>query len=372
VGAEAASWEVIQVNENSLGSVLVTGGAGFIGIALAERLAGIAERWIALDNLHPQVHPNSTRPGALHPRAELVVGDVTDGLVWDALLADVRPSIVIHLAAETGTAQSLHEATRHAEANVVGTTEMLDAFGRAGFVPDHIVLSSSRAVYGEGQWRAADGTSFLPGQRSHAQLAASEWDFPGATPIASSAVATPPAPTSIYGATKLAQEHILRAWTASHDSRLTVLRLQNVYGPGQSLINSYTGIVSLFSQIAKRGDSIPVYEDGEITRDFVFIDDVAQAFVAAITDGPANTGTPFDIGSGVATTIMELASQIASFHGAPAPHVTGAFRDGDVRHSSCSIELSLASLRWAPQWDVSRGIAALQAWIDAQPAIVVT
>lgn len=362
----------MHVNEKSLGSVLVTGGAGFIGIALAEQLAGIAERWIVLDNLHPQVHPTSTRPEALHPRAELVVGDVTDGSAWDALLAEVKPSIVIHLAAETGTAQSLHEATRHAEANVVGTTEMLDAFGRAGFVPDQIILSSSRAVYGEGQWRAADGTSFLPGQRSHGQLAASQWDFPGAAPLASSAASTPPAPTSIYGATKLAQEHILRAWTASHDSHLTVLRLQNVYGPGQSLINSYTGIVSLFSQIAKRGESIPVYEDGEITRDFVFIDDVAEAFVAAVTDGPADTNTPFDIGSGVSTSILELATRIASFHGAPAPHVTGAFRDGDVRHASCSIELTLASLAWSPQWDVTRGIAALQAWIDVQPARAVT
>lgn len=358
----------MQVNENSLGLVLVTGGAGFIGVALAERLADVAERWVVLDNMHPQVHPTKSRPAALHEAAELVVGDVTDGSAWDSVLHDIHPSVVIHLAAETGTAQSLHEATRHAQANVVGTTEMLDAFGRAGLIPDHVVLSSSRAVYGEGQWMADDGAVFLPGQRSHAQLATAEWDFPGATPISSSAIATPPAPTSIYGATKLAQEHILRAWTAANDSRLTVLRLQNVYGPGQSLINSYTGIVSLFSQIAKRGDSIPVYEDGEITRDFVFIDDVIGAFAAVITDIPADTGIPFDIGSGVATTIMELAIRIATFHGAPAPHVTGAFRDGDVRHASCSIDHSLASLAWAPKWDVSSGVASLQTWIDEQAA----
>jgi dTDP-L-rhamnose 4-epimerase len=350
-------------------TVLVTGGAGFIGSAVAARLASSVDRWVVLDNLHPQVHPTSARPAGLHPAAELVVGDVTDAAVWDALLADVRPDVVLHLAAETGTAQSLHEATRHADVNVIGTTAMLDALGRAGHVPSHFVLSSSRAVYGEGQWRHADGTLFSPGPRPHAQLAAGAWDFADAVPVPSTAAATPPAPTSVYGATKLAQEHILRAWAASHDTSVTALRLQNVYGPGQSLINPYTGIVSLFSQLARRGESIPVYEDGAITRDFVFIDDIADAFAAVIAAPPLAPFWLGDIGSGVGSTILDLAAHIAAFHSAPAPHVTGAYRDGDVRHAECRIDASLtalAPLGWEPRWSVERGIVALQEWIAAE------
>jgi dTDP-L-rhamnose 4-epimerase len=302
----------------------------------------------------------------LHPNAELVVGDVTDPALWDETLAGLVPDTVVHLAAETGTAQSLHEATRHAEVNVVGTTVMLDALGRAGQVPQHFVLSSSRAVYGEGEWQYEDGSKYSPGQRSHAQFERGEWDFPGATPLPSSVAATMPAPTSVYGATKLAQEHILSAWTAAHDSSLSILRLQNVYGPGQSLINSYTGIVSLFSQIARRGESIPVYEDGRITRDFVYIDDIAQAFARVILAGPAASATKADIGSGVGTTILDLATHIARYYGAPAPVVTGAYRDGDVRHAECSIQATLDSVGWAPEWNVERGIASLQQWIATQ------
>ncbi|MEY2849995.1 MAG: hypothetical protein RI885_2662, partial [Actinomycetota bacterium] len=155
-------------------------------------------------------------------------------------------------------------------------------------------------------------------------------------------------------------------WTASHDTSLTVLRLQNVYGPGQSLSNPYTGIVSLFSRLARGGESIPVYEDGDITRDFVFIDDVADAFRDVIAHGPRHAYSTLDVGSGVGTSILALASRIAEFHGAPAPHITGAFRDGDVRHAACVITDTLAELRWTPQWDVQRGVAALQGWIASR------
>ncbi|HEX4402436.1 MAG TPA: NAD-dependent epimerase/dehydratase family protein [Galbitalea sp.] len=352
--------------DRALGTVLVTGGAGFIGCALSERIAETADRWIALDNLHPQVHLGRDRPAALHPAAELVVGDVTDSAVWTDLLDSFRPDVVVHLAAETGTAQSLREASRHAEVNVVGTTAMLDGFGSVGHVPSRFVLSSSRAVYGEGEWLTPGGVTFRPGQRSHAQLDAAQWDFDRATALPSEASRTWPAPTSVYGATKLAQEHILSAWAGSNDAMLTILRFQNVYGPGQSLSNPYTGIVSLFSQLAMRGESIPIYEDGAITRDFVYIDDVADSLATVIVDPPAASPSVYDIGSGVGTTILELASEIARFHGAPPPRITGAYRDGDVRHAECDIRRTLASLDWTPRWDVAQGMSALQEWIATQ------
>ncbi|WP_350347314.1 NAD-dependent epimerase/dehydratase family protein [Agromyces sp. G08B096] len=342
----------------------MTGGAGFIGTSVSRLIAERAERWVVVDNLHPQVHPEPVRPASLAGSAELVVADVARAATWDELLAHVRPDTVIHLAAETGTGQSLHQATRHAEVNVVGTTAMLDGFSRVGHVPAHFVFSGSRAVYGEGEWQRADGSTFRPGQRSHAQLVSGQWDFPGAVSLPSAAARTWPSPTSIYGATKLAQEQILAAWSGAHGSKLSVLRFQNVYGAGQSLSNPYTGIVSLFSQLARRGESIPVYEDGLITRDFVYIHDVAAAVAAVTVNPPEAPASCFDIGSGVATTILELARKLAEYHGAPAPHITGAFRDGDVRHASCDIDDSLAALDWRPEWSLDRGIADLQEWIE--------
>ncbi len=295
------------MTEKRLGTVVVTGGAGFIGSSLSQQLAAEADRWVVFDNLHPQVHADRERPSALHPSAELVLGDVTAVDEVDRLFADVKPDVVLHLAAETGTAQSLSESSRHGLVNVVGTTQLLDGLTRAGHVPDHFVLTSSRAVYGEGLWRRPDGTKFQPRLRTHAQLEARQWDYPNAEHLPNSASGTIPAPVSVYGATKLAQEHILASWAGSHDSRLSVLRLQNVYGPGQSLTNPYTGIVSLFSQLARSGAPIPLYEDGEITRDFVYIKDVVTAIEAVMTSPPETGFRLVDIGCGVRTTIRDLA-----------------------------------------------------------------
>jgi dTDP-L-rhamnose 4-epimerase len=144
------------------------------------------------------------------------------------------------------------------------------------------------------------------------------------------------------------------------------MRFQNVYGPGQSLSNPYTGIVSLFSQLARRGEAIPVYEDGRITRDFVYIDDVAAAVRAVLTSPASGDVTRFDVGSGVGTTILELATHIAAYYSAPLPRISGAYRDGDVRHAECSIEETIEALDWAPVWSVERGVAALQEWIVSQ------
>lgn len=346
------------------GTVLVTGGAGFIGCALAERVAHEADRWVAFDVLHPQVHASPERPAALPEAAELVVGDVTSPEDWDALLARVRPDVIVHLAAETGTSQSLHEATRHALVNTVGTTAMMDAIGRAGVAPSRIVLASSRAVYGEGTWVDDEGRESVPGPRSHDQLERGEWDFPGLTPIPSQAGSSRPRPVNVYGATKLSQESLLDSWCGSLGIPLTIFRLQNVYGPGQSLINSYTGIVSLFSQLAERAESIPLYEDGRVVRDFVYIGDVATALAAGLNDD-APTGT-FDVGSGVASTLEELAGVIAELHGAPAPRVTGQYRDGDVRYAAARIDATRRGLGWEPRVGLREGVALLREWIAEQ------
>jgi dTDP-L-rhamnose 4-epimerase len=346
-------------------TILVTGGAGFIGCALSNQVAEKCGRFIVLDNLHPQVHAHRSRPQGLHPAADLIVGDVCDPLVWDDLLKSRKPDIVVHLAAETGTGQSLTEASRHGMVNVVGTTQMLDAFVRAGAGPEYILLSSSRAIYGEGPWRSASGEIVYPGQRTHLQLEAGQWDFQGLSYIPVSAAWTVPNPTSIYAATKLAQENILRAWAGALSVPLSIFRFQNVYGPGQSLTNPYTGIVSLFSQMAKAGKSIPLYEDGKITRDFVYIEDVVSSIVAALEAVPSAIRC-CDIGSGEQTTIESVAYKIAEYYGAPPPYICGKFRDGDVRHAGCDISTSCRELGWRPRWTLAHGLTALQEWLNTK------
>jgi len=349
----------------SSSACVVTGGAGFIGCALSSGLVARFDRVIALDKLHPQVHQAPVRPAALHGSVEFRRADVAQPETWNGLLDEVRPQVVVHLAAETGTGQSLTEASRHGQENVLGTTVMLDALARHDHVPDVIILASSRAVYGEGAWRRADGSVFYPGPRGRERLARGEWDFSHAEHLPFSVALTEPHPTSIYGATKLAQEHILEAWSCAFGNKLTIFRLQNVYGQGQSLVNSYTGIVSLFVRLAREGKSIPLYEDGRMLRDFVYIEDVADAILSGADSSFSGT-TRFDVGSGTATSIAEVARLIAKRYRAPEPHISGAHRFGDIRHASCDIGDTLRTLSWYPRWPLERGLASLCNWIDSE------
>ena len=347
-------------------TVIITGGAGFIGCALSE---GVSQRYsqaVAIDCLHPQFHPEPVRPAALDSRVELFVADICDESAWNKLLENITlPFDVIHLAAETGTSQSLSDASRHALVNVVGTTRMLDAFILNRKFPDQILLTSSRAVYGEGAWQKKDESVFYPGQRSDEMLRSGQWDFSNARPLPFCAQKTTPHPTNIYGATKLAQENILSAWTSAYGTKCKILRLQNVYGPGQSLVNPYTGVVSLFVQKAKSGESIPLYEDGEITRDFVYISDVISAVLLAIESKSADKEI-YDIGTGLKTTIRDIAHLIAAHYNTPAPHVCGKYRNGDVRHASCDISTVQQVLQFKPDYSLTQGIEQLCKWIDAQ------
>jgi dTDP-L-rhamnose 4-epimerase len=280
------------------------------------------------------------------------------------------PTVVFNLAAETGTGQSLLEASRHGMANVVGTTQLTDALARHEHRPAHMVLTSSRAVYGEGAWRDQGGSVFYPPPRSEAMLRSATWDpigpdgSPG-TPLPHVAETTWPRPVNVYAATKLAQEHIMESWCQSFSVPLSILRLQNVYGPGQSVGNAYTGVLTFFARQLATGEVIDVYEDGQIIRDFVFVDDVVSALVAASRRPPSATRR-LDIGSGSGVPLVEVAETMSSLADAPAPQISGRYRQGDVRAASASISAAAEQLGWAPAVPLSDGLQALSRWVSTQ------
>lgn len=349
-------------------NVLITGGAGFIGSRLERKLAAEGASVVLFDSLHPQVHADSID---LNAGATLFAGDVRDADAWDRCLRlHGAPDVVVHLAAETGTGQSLNEATRHGSTNVCGTTEMTDALVRHGVMPAQIVLASSRAVYGEGSWVDDKGIIWYPGPRTGAQLERAQWD-----PLSPSgeighsirhAAATVEArPSNVYAATKLAQEHILDAWCSAYGVPLSILRLQNVYGPGQAVGNSYTGVLTFFARQVAAGEQVEVFEDGDIVRDFVFVDDVVSALAAAAA-APPEVSRRVDIGSGAPTTLIEVASTMCAIGSAPTPQITGAYRLGDVRAAAADISAAQVQLDWTPTTDLATGLTALLDWVPTQ------
>lgn len=356
------------MSESKDAAVIITGGAGFIGTALSKNLRDFGLPIVLIDNLHPQIHPGSKPPDSIPEYAVLKVGDVTNPDIWSGVLERWYPAVVVHLAAETGTGQSLTEVTRHASVNVVGTATMLDSFSREGITPRHMVLASSRAIYGEGAWVDESGHTYYPPVRSHEILASGRWDpLPPVgnsklNPLKHAAATVVPNPTSVYGSTKLAQEHILGAWCSAMQVPLSVFRLQNVYGPGQSPFNSYTGIITLFHRQARQGATLEVYEDGQIGRDFVYIDDVVRALRSGIDTPPAERHF-LDVGFGETTTILDAARAISKMYGAPEPVVCGKFRDGDVRWATADVAPLAETLGVKAQVVFSEGMRRVGDWL---------
>jgi dTDP-L-rhamnose 4-epimerase len=348
-------------------AIFFTGGAGFIGTALARKLANSNTQILVIDSLHPQVHPEQRLASDFPANTHVIIADVAQPSTWDKILKEWTPTAVVHLAAETGTGQSLTEASRHGHANVLGTTQMTDAFSRLNVKPKHIVLTSSRAVYGEGAWKDKTGTIVYPRPRKNQDLRNKIWNpvHNGSqliSPTSHLAGTTHPCPTSVYGATKLAQEQILISWCDAMDVPLSIFRLQNVYGPGQSPFNSYTGIVTLFHRQAKAKKSIEIYEDGQIGRDFVFIDDVVEALAAGLNK-PAVGLRLLDVGSGHATTIEAAARMIAEAYDAPPPNVCGKFRDGDVRWAVADVQRLEDELNVKAKVNFNAGSKLVGAWL---------
>jgi dTDP-L-rhamnose 4-epimerase len=355
---------------------LITGGAGFIGSHVTTALLRAGFRVRILDSLSSQVH--GAVPRGLEwlsaPGVEFQRGSVTSDPDLRRALEGV--DAVVHLAAETGTGQSMYDIARYNFVNVQGTALLLDVLANdRNRSVKRVVLASSRSIYGEGAHAcSACGLEqrLYPEARSAQALARHRWDHD--CPTCGSAL-TPLAtvesdlarPASIYAATKLAQEDLVRIACGSLGLGYAILRLQNVYGEGQSLNNPYTGILSIFSTRIRRELDLPIFEDGEETRDFVHVEDVANAFLAALTVERA-PDSQLNVGSGIGTSIAEVARQLGhAFGKAPRLVVTSQYRLGDIRHNRADITRLRELLDYRPHVPLAEGLRRFVAWVQTQP-----
>lgn len=354
--------------------ILITGGAGFIGSRLVKALLRQdpdQQIWV-FDNLHPQVHGDAPTVPDFPAGVYFVRGDVADATALNAVVQQAQPELVYHLAAETGTGQSYDEPTRYCAVNVLGTTNLIEAL-RSVQTTRRVVLAASRAVYGEGAYRDAAGTEFVGLPRQPQSMAEGDFTVPlpeaavlPAVPAASHS-GLPPAPASVYASTKLMQEYLLTQAGEGAGWEVTILRFQNVYGPGQSLRNPYTGVLSIFARQLIGGGKLAIFEDGDIARDFVFVDDVVSSLVCASLH-PVPHGTIMDIGSGEAVTILDMARMLMRALGLPddAYTVTGQFRIGDIRYACADISAAGARISWQPEVSVQEGVSRLAEWAKVE------
>lgn len=354
--------------------VLITGGAGLIGTRLAARFAADGHDVTVLDSLIPQVHgddPQQTSPllRSLDGIAQVIVGTVTSTDDLRAALAGA--TVVVHLAAETGTGQSMYEIDRYVETNVGGTAKLLDILANDDTSVRRVVIASSRSIYGEGAYETPDGRRVYPEHRADADMAAGDFDvhFPGESelrliPTDESALLHP---SSVYGITKQMQESLVMTVAPTIGIEATSVRYQNVYGPGQSLKNPYTGILSIFSTLIRQGKDINIFEDGEESRDFVYIDDVVEATYLAATD-PRAAGETFNVGSGVATTVNEVVSALFAAFGREVPtRISGNYRLGDIRHNVADTSRLSSVLGFTPRVGFREGVSAFAEWVLSEP-----
>ena len=353
-------------------TVLITGGAGFIGRFVAEELLRRGNTVRVLDALIPQVHgdlADGERPPLLSGEVELIRGDVRDGAAVARALDGVDS--VVHLAAEVGVGQSMYEVERYTSTNDVGTAVLFEKL--IDRPVRRVVTASSMSIYGEGLYHDADGAVVQDAERHGLKDGLSNWEPVDGHGRPLVPVATPewkrPALTSIYALNKYVQERTTHIMASPYGIEGVCLRLFNVYGPGQALSNPYTGVLAIFASRLLNGQQPMIFEDGEQRRDFVHVSDVARAFADALVLPQAKGGT-FNIGSGHDRSVSEVATELARAMGKNdiAPEIVGKARIGDIRHCFCDTTLAADRLDFRARQDFQAGLAELAEWVAEQTA----
>lgn len=355
-------------------NVLVTGGAGFIGSNITLKLLDKGYQVTVLDSLSKQIHglqPSSTSPlyRKIKDKVKFIKGDVCCRDDWEKALDNI--DYVIHLAAETGTGQSMYEIKKYVDTNIGGTALLLDILTNTHHHVKRVVVAESRAIYGEGKYRCPLCGDVYPLERKDEDMA--KGDFECKCPKCGrnvNLVATTEDsaihPSSVYGIAKQVQGQLVHLVCKAIGIESVSFRYQNVYGPGQSLSNPYTGILSIFSTQIKNHHGLNIFEDGKETRDFVYIDDVADATILGMEVPEAN-GHVFNIGTGTAIDVLTVAQTLCDKYKIHVPiKISGNYRLGDIRHNFADISLARKILGFKPKWSFSDGISEFAKWVNEQ------
>lgn len=355
-------------------NVLVTGGAGFIGSNITLKLLDKGYQVTVLDSLSKQIHglqPSSTSPlyRKIKDKVKFIKGDVCCRDDWEKALDNI--DYVIHLAAETGTGQSMYEIKKYVDTNIGGTALLLDILTNTHHHVKRVVVAESRAIYGEGKYRCPLCGDVYPLERKDEDMA--KGDFECKCPKCGrnvNLVATTEDsaihPSSVYGIAKQVQGQLVHLVCKAIGVESVSFRYQNVYGPGQSLSNPYTGILSIFSTQIKNHHGLNIFEDGKETRDFVYIDDVADATILGMEVPEAN-GHVFNIGTGTAIDVLTVAQTLCDKYKIHVPiKISGNYRLGDIRHNFADISLARKILGFKPKWSFSDGISEFEKWVNEQ------
>ncbi len=354
--------------------VLITGGAGFIGSNLALKLISKGYEVRVLDNLSKQIHGNNPNKSytynLIKDKVELIVGDVSKKDSWDKALTD-DIDIVYHLAAETGTGQSMYEVSKYINANIGGTGILLDKIVNEKLNIKKVIVASSRAIYGEGKYRCDSCGIVYPLSRKDDDM--KKGDFEVKCPKCGREVTMELTdeeslshPTSVYGYTKKVQEELSILVGKSVNVPVCAFRFQNVYGPGQSLKNPYTGILSIFSTQIKNNNDINIFEDGKESRDFVYIDDVTDALLLAIDNDKSNYEV-FNVGSNEKTDVITIAKTLKEKYKSNVNiNITGNYRVGDIKDNQADLKKIHKLLGYSPKVDFKTGISNFVDWVESQ------
>jgi len=352
--------------------VLVTGGAGFIGSHTVDLLIDKGFDVVILDNLEPQVH-GGQKPNYLNPKAKFVLGDTTNSETWKSVLNDV--DAVIHLAAIVGVGQSMYQPVRYLDVNTIGTAKFYETLLKNPSIRkkiQKIIVASSMSIYGEGAYECKNCGVIYPPVRSKQQLKKKDWgihcancgEYAESIPTNEN---KPPLNLSTYALSKYNQEKISLNYGSVLNIPTVALRYFNVFGPRQSLSNPYTGVCAIFSSRIKNNNSPIIYEDGEQTRDFIYVEDVARANLLCLEK--FNGVDSFNVGSGDSISILKVAETLIKLHGSNVkPKITEEFRSGDIRHAFGDVSKIKKMLGFSAKTSLKEGFKKLIEWSETQQA----
>jgi len=353
--------------------ILLIGGGGFIGSRTALRLLAEGHEPVVLDSFEPQIHgpdpASSPTCRGLFGAMEVRRGDTRDAAALASALRGAEA--VYYFPAGTGTGQSMYQIEKYCDINARGAGVFAEALAAHARTLQRVIVSSTRAVYGEGAALCEEHGRIFPKARRTDDLEAGR--FETSCPVCGKPVQPeasreddPFLPLSIYGITKLAQEQIIATTTAGLGLPCTVFRYQNVYGPGQSLQNPYTGILGIFTQLVLSGREINLFEDARPTRDFIHVDDVVEYNLRALNSETADAAV-CNVGSGIRSTLTDLAEAIAAGLERPCrTKISGQFRVGDIRHAAADLQRLTAALGDHDFIPLDPGVKTFTDWVAAE------